>query len=104
MAVKVKELKDDAIVDIQVNKSFYYMMKSTLFYLFQQIADDKQREESLKTVMTKKYEDMDEFERSFYTITLFLAEVEKLAVEKNLYSEKDVLQEGDEGYTPPTQA
>ena len=47
MAVKVKELKDDAIVDVQVNKSFYYMMKSTLFYLFQQVADDKKREESL---------------------------------------------------------
>jgi len=103
MAVKVKELKDDAIVDVQVNKSFYYMMKSTLFYLFQQVADDKKREESLKTVMTKKYEDMDEFERSFYTITLFLAEFEKLAVEKNLYSEKSILQEGDEGYVPPTQ-
>ena len=53
--------------------------------------------------MTKKYEDMDEFERSFYTITLFLAEFEKLAVEKNLYSEKSILQEGDEGYVPPTQ-
>lgn len=102
MAVKVKELKDDALVDIKVNKSYYLMMKATLFHLFQSIKDDKEREESLKKIMEGKYEDMNDWERSFYTITLFLTEVEKQATQNKLYDEKEILEPGDEGYVEPT--
>jgi hypothetical protein len=103
MAVKVKELKDDALVEVKVNKNYYLMMKSTLFYLFMQKTDEKEREESIKKVMSGKFEDMDDWERSFHTITLFLAEVEKQASANNLYNEKEILEPGDEGYVEPTQ-
>jgi len=103
MAVKVKELKDDAIVDIKVNKSFYLMTKALSYFLFQTVKDDNEREESLKKIMTGKYEDMNDFERSFYTVTLLLAEIEKIAQDNKLYNEKEILEPGDEGYVEPTQ-
>lgn len=103
MAVKVKELKDDALVDIKVNKTYYLMMKTSLFHLFQSIKDDDEREKSLKKIMEDKYETMNDWEKAFYTISLFLAEVEKQATEANLYDEKEILEPGDEGYVEPTQ-
>jgi hypothetical protein len=102
MAIKVKELKDDIILDVKVNKAYYMMLKSTLFYLFQQQSDEALREESLKRIMTGKYEDMNDLERSFYTVTIMLAEIEKVAKEKDAYDEKEVLEPGDEGYVAPT--
>lgn len=102
MAIKVKELKDDIILDVKVNKAYYMMLKSTLFYLFQQQSDEALREESLKRIMTGKYEDMNDLERSFYTVTIMLAEIEKVAKEKDAYDEKEVLEPGDEGYIAPT--
>ncbi len=53
--------------------------------------------------MTGKYEDMNDFERSFYTTTLLLAEIERQAQQNNLYDEKEILEPGDEGYVAPTQ-
>jgi hypothetical protein len=103
MAVKVKELKEDAVVDIKVNKTYYYMMKSALFYIFQNKPESKNNDEALKKIMSGKYEDMDEWDRTFHTITLFLAEVEKQARDKNLYDEKEILEPDDEGYIAPTQ-
>ena len=51
----VKELKDDALVEIQVNKSFYYMLKNTLFHLFMNIKGEKSedKEEYIKEIMSK---------------------------------------------------
>jgi len=103
MAIKVKELKDDAIVSIQVNKNYYLMMKSVLFYLFIQREDTAEKETAINKVMTGKFEDMDEWERAFHTVTLFLAEVEKQATNNNLYDEKEILEPNDEGYVAPTQ-
>ena len=102
MAIKVKELKDDIILDVKVNKAYYMMLKSTLFYLFQQQSDESKREESLKTIMSGKYENMNDLERSFYTITIMLAEIEKIAKEKDFYVEKEILEPEDEGYVAPT--
>jgi hypothetical protein len=101
MPVKVKELKDDAIVDIKVNKSYYLMTKSVLFHLFKTI-DSPDKEQYIKETMTKEYKDLDEAQRSFYTIGLLLAEIEKEAKNNNLFEEKEILQPGDEGYVPPT--
>jgi hypothetical protein len=103
MAVKVKELKDDALVEIKVNKNYYLMVKSVLFYLFNQKENNESKEASLKKIMEGKFEEMDDWERAFHTITLFLAEVEKQATASNLYDEKEILEPGDEGYIQPTQ-
>jgi hypothetical protein len=103
MGLNVKELKNDVLIDIKVNKNFYLMVKSLSYYLFQTVKDDKEREESLKKIMSGKYEEMNDFERSFYTTTLILAEIERVAKEQNLYEEKEILEPGDEGYVEPSQ-
>jgi hypothetical protein len=100
MALKVKEMKEDAIVEVKVNKAYYQMVKSVSFYLFNQIqADDKAS--YLKELLGKEYSDMDDLQRSFYTLTLLLAEIEQQVKDKNLFEEKEVLQPGDEGYVAP---
>jgi hypothetical protein len=103
MATKVKELKDDSIVDIKINKNYYLMLKATLHFLFNLIEDENVRAIKVKKIMEGKYEEMDAFERSFYTITLALAEIEKEAQEQKLFEEKEILEPGDEGYVEPTQ-
>ena len=100
MAVKVKELKDDAVVSIKVNKAYYLMMKAVLVQLYNSInAPDK--ELYIKEIMQKPYQELDVNQRSFHTVTLFLAEVEKEAKENNLYDEKEILEPEDEGYQAP---
>lgn len=100
MAIKVKELSEDAVIDIKVNKPYYFMAKALSYYLFTQITvEDK--DAYLKQIMTGKYEDMDDLQRSFFTVTLLLAEIERNATDKKLYVEKEVLQPGDEGYVAP---
>ena len=103
MPVNVKELKDDAIISIKVNKNFYMMTKAVSFYLYQRVNEQKDAESYLKEIMTKSYEDLDDLQRSFYTIALLLAEIEKTAKDENLYNEKEVLVPGYEGYVEPTQ-
>ena len=101
--IKVKDLKEDALIEIKVNKAFYLMSKNVSFYLFKQLPEeDEKREETLKKIMESKYEDLNELERSFYTVTLLLAEIETQAKNNNLYNEKEILEEGDKGYVPPT--
>lgn len=101
MAIKVKELKDDAIVDVQVNKNYYMMLKGVLSYLFNQVEDGPAKEESFKKIMEGNYPEMNDFEKVFYTITLMVAEIEKVATATNKYEEKEILEPGDEGYVEP---
>ena len=101
MAIKVKEMKDDAIVEIKVNKNYYLMVKALSFYLFTQIKVEN-KDEYIKQIMTTEYKDLDDLQRSFYTTALLLAEIEKTTTDKNLYDEKEVLEPGDEGYVAPT--
>lgn len=103
MAIKVKEIKDDAVVSIKVNKSFYMMTKAVSFQLYQQINTKKNAEEYLKEIMTKPYAELDDLQRSFYTIALLLAEIENQIKAENLYTEKEILEPGDEGYVEPTE-
>lgn len=101
MAIKVKEMKDDALIDVKVNKTYYLMVKALSFYLFNQIkADDK--EAYLKSITTGEYVDFDDLQKSFYTVALLLAEIEQSVTKNNLFDEKEVLQPGDEGYVAPT--
>jgi hypothetical protein len=97
MAIKVKEIKPDVLISINVNKNFYMMTKALSYYLYQHILTDKS-EEYMKSIMTKKYEDLDDAQRSFYTVALLLAEIEHQAKVGNHIEEKEVLQPGDEGY------
>jgi len=100
--IKAKELKDDAILDIKVNKSYYLMAKAASFTILQQMNVVEKGEEYFKSIMTQKYEDLDDLQRAFYTILLLLAEIEKRATDENLYNEKEILEPGDEGYIEPT--
>jgi hypothetical protein len=101
--IKVKELKDDAILDIKVNKSFYLMAKAASFTILQQITAGEKGEEGLKEITTKKYEDLDDMQRTFYTLVLVLAEIERQATELNLYNEKEISEPGDENYKESNQ-
>jgi hypothetical protein len=87
----VKELKDDALVEIKVNKSFYYMLKNTLFHLFVSIKGEKpeDKENYIKEIMSKPYSELNDEQRSFFTITLAILEIEKVANENNLFEEKE---------------
>lgn len=100
MAIKVKEMKDDAVVDVKVSKGYYQMVKALSFYLFTQINVDN-KDQYLKDAISKEYKDMDDLQRSFYTVALLLAEIEQQVVSTNLFDEKEVLQPGDEGYVAP---
>lgn len=101
MAIKVKELKDDVILDVKVNKTYYVMLKKTLFFLFNQISEDEKSEDVIKNIMSLDYSKMSEFERSFYTISLMISEIEKLTAQEGNFIEKEVLEPGDEGYVEP---
>ena len=89
---KIKEMKDDVILDIKVNKSFYLMSKAALMTLLMDIKEDasKDIEVFIKTVVSKEYKDMSDKEKAFYTLTLLVGEIEKQAVEKNAYDEKEI--------------
>ena len=104
MAIKVKELKDDAQISVPVNKAYYFMLKNNLFYLYNQIqlAGPEASEKSFETIKAADYSKMSQVEQSFYTVTLMIAEIERLSVEQNLFDEKEVLEPTDEGYVEPT--
>ena len=101
--LKVKDLKEDAMMDIKVNRSFYLMAKAASYTILQSmgIQEMKNGDEYFKKVMNEKYEDLDDTQRAFYTIILLLAEIEKQATENNLYVEKEILEPEDEGYVEP---
>lgn len=104
MAIKVKELKDDALIDIKVNKAYYMMLKASLYFLFQNSSmTDAEREESLKNITEKEYPELNEYERTFQTITRIIGEIERIATENDMYQEKEILEPTDEGYVTPTQ-
>jgi uncharacterized protein YktB (UPF0637 family) len=105
MAIKVKEINANAETSIKVNKNFYMMCKSASFYLYQDMAKSKGEniEEYLKETMTKKYPELDDLQKAFFTIALLLAEMEINFKKDNQFTEKEVLEPGDEGYVPPTE-
>jgi hypothetical protein len=99
--VKVKELKDDATLEITVNKNYYLMAKAASLTIIQSLNIEEKGDEYFKETITKNYADLDPMQRAFYTIVLLLSEIEKTATEKNLYVEKEILEAGDEGYVEP---
>ena len=103
MAIKVKELKDDAILSIKVNKSYYIMLKNSLYYLFTQIqlTGAEETEKSLAKIKEADYSKMNSLEQCFFTTTLMITEIEKTSVEEKLFDEKEILEPTDEGYVEP---
>jgi len=104
MAVKVKEIKDGALMDIKVNKNFYLMSKDTLYTIFRHLLKNESEQENLQNILTKQFNDLTEFERAFYTLTLLVSEIEKqVQADSNLYTEKEVPEPGDPDYVEPKQ-
>ena len=92
--VKVQELKDDAIVNVKVNKTYYQMCKAALFLSFKELYDNsKSSEDFIKSVVSKEYKDMTDKERTFYTLTLLVGEIEKQATQENLFDQKEMSKE-----------
>ena len=80
------------------------MVKDLMFYLHSQMSEDEEeKEKSLKKIMEGEYKDLDHLERSFYTTTLLLAEIESQAEKNKLFKEIELPEEGDEDYVPPTE-
>ena len=102
MAIKVKEIKDDAIIQVTVNKSYYLMVKAVSFYLFTKV-ESEDKDAYLKDLMTKEYKDLDQLQQCIYTLILLLAEIEKQATENNLFIEKEISEPGDPDYIEPKQ-
>ena len=89
MSTKIKEIKDDALIDIKVNKSFYLMSKAISFYLFNKV-EVEDKDTYLKDLMTKEYKDLDDLQRSIYTVILLISEIERQASETNQFEEKEI--------------
>ncbi len=85
---KVKELKDDAMMNIVVNKTFYMMVKSSLLTIFKDF--NTASKDSIKNITSKPYVDLNDKERIFYTLTLLIGEIEKQALNNNMFIEKDI--------------
>jgi hypothetical protein len=99
--IKLKEMKDDAIITIQVNKTYYLMAKAASFVVLHGMDINEKGEEYFKDIITKDYKDLDDKQKTFYTLVLLLSEIEKKATEEKLYVEKEVLEPGDEGFEGP---
>lgn len=88
---KIKELKDDALLSVKVNKTYYLMCKASLYTVFTEIHDSSVKpDDFVKSIITKDYNDMSDKERLFYTLTLLIGEIEKQAVEQDALIEKDL--------------
>ena len=85
----IKEIKDAAVIKIEVNKTYYLMVKALSLQLFLNVnVEDK--DQYLKDLLTKEYKDLDENQRSLYTVILLLAEIESQATKQDLYEEKEI--------------
>jgi hypothetical protein len=85
----IKEIKDTAVIKIEVNKTYYLMVKALSLQLFLNVnVEDK--DQYLKDLLTKEYKDLDENQRSLYTVILLLAEIESQATKQDLYEEKEI--------------
>ena len=97
------EIADDAVIDIKVNKSFYFMVKNLGFTLFKLMSQEESQ--IFSDLMQKKdnnllpdYNTLSQPQQNFYTIMLLLAEIEKEAIKNNLTQSKEVLMPEDEGF------
>jgi hypothetical protein len=91
MSVKVKELIDDAIIEVKINKNFYLMLKAAMFYIFKQETDDAMKEKLIKKVIsTDPNPEYTEQESAFKTLMLILAEIERVAIKEDKMMEREI--------------
>jgi hypothetical protein len=107
MPQTVTEIADNAIIEIKVNKSFYFMVKNLGFTLFKLMSQEESQ--IFSDLMQKKdnnllpdYNTLSQPQQNFYTVMLLLAEIEKEAISNNLTQSKEVLMPEDEGFNPET--
>jgi len=88
----VKQIKDDAIIDIKVNKNYYLMVKASLLTMLTELNSEnpKNASEFMKNLLSKKYEELDPKEKIFFTLTLLIGEIEKQAFDSDQFSEKEI--------------
>ena len=105
MPQTLTEIADNAIIDIKVNKSFYFMLKNLGFTLYKLMSTEESN--IFNEIMVKKdnsllpdYNELSESQKNFYTVMLLLAEIEKEAIKNNLTQSKEVLMPEDEGFNP----
>ena len=96
----VKQIKDDAVLNVQVNKTYYLMVKHLSLHIFNEIGESD-RLKVADNIKSKKYENMSDPEKAFYTVALLLAEIENQARKTNVLEEKEILLPGDEGFVMP---
>jgi hypothetical protein len=101
--IKVREIKNDAVIDIKLNKNFYLMLKATMLYIFKQEKDQEKYEALIKKVMSAEAENEPhtEHEAAFKTMLLLLAEIERQAGEKELFDIKEIEIEGEDNKPTP---
>jgi hypothetical protein len=100
--IKVKELKNDAVVQVPVSKGYYIMVKNLAYILLNKMLQDKKSEDYLKEIGTKTYTELDDDQKAMQTVTLLVAEIEAQAVIQKQFEEKEILQPEDEGFVPAT--
>jgi len=101
--IKVKEIKDDAIIQIPVSKGYYMMVKNLAFTLINNLMQQNKSDEYFQEVLSKPYVELDDDQRSLHTVSLLVAEIEAQANKNQLFIEKEILEPGDEGYVAPTE-
>ena len=99
------EIADDAIINIKVNKSFYFMVKNLGFTLYKLMSQEESQ--IFNELMQKKdnnllpdYNTLSQPQQNFYTVMLLLAEIEKEAINNKLIKTTEVLMPEDEGFNP----
>ena len=100
--LKVKELKDDAIIKIPVSKGYYMMVKNLAYALLNKMIKESKSEDYLKEIGTKQYGELDDDQKCMQTVTMLVAEIEAQSQLQGMYEEKEILEPGDEGYVAPT--
>ena len=65
------------------------MVKSVLFDLFNRLQEKGFKDDIIKNIINKPYSELSQEEKSFYTVTLLLAEIENQATNNNLFEEKE---------------
>jgi hypothetical protein len=88
--IKVKHIKDDAIINVQVNNHYYAMVKALIYNLFFILKEKGVTDDSLQNILNKKYEELSALEQSFYTVTLLLGEIERQASLNDMIEEKEI--------------
>jgi hypothetical protein len=109
MPQKFKEIADDALINVKVNKSYYFMVKNLSYSLYKLLTPEDNilfaelmKNSKNKTNTFPDYNSMNENQKNFYTIILLLAEIENQAISSNLIKDTEILMPEDEGFNPET--